>query len=133
MDPRVLLYVEDDDAALMLFETALKTADIEVQLYRVSDGEQAIKFLHGGSDGTPRPDLVVLDLNLPRKNGLDVLDEIKRDRALESIRVVVFTSSSLSADRRRSIALGAQGYITKPFTYDGFVEAVKMACAYLPA
>jgi CheY-like chemotaxis protein len=132
MAPRVLLYVEDEDAAFMLFETALKTANIEVQLYRVSDGEQAIEFLHGGSNGAPRPDLVVLDLNLPRKNGLDVLHEIKKDTELESIRVVVFTSSSLSADRRRSIALGAQDYITKPFTYDGFVEAVRMACSYLP-
>ncbi len=135
MGARVLLYVEDEDAAFSLFQTALKAAEIEVQLHRASDGEQALDFLRqtGLFLKRPRPDLVVLDLNLPRKNGLDVLSEMKGDDDLQGITVVVFTSSSLTADKRRSMALGAHDYITKPFTYDGFVEAVKMACSYLPA
>ncbi len=130
----MLLYVEDEDAAFLLFQTALKTANIEVQLHRASDGEQALAFLRrdGCFNQRPRPDLVILDLNLPRKDGLDVLSEIRRDDELGALTVVVFTSSSLSADKRRSLALGARDYITKPFTYDSFVEAVKAACSYLP-
>ncbi len=135
MGARVLLYVEDEDAAFVLFQTALQAAHIEVQLHRASDGEQALAFLHqtGSFDERPRPDLVILDLNLPRKDGLDVLSEIRRDRELQALPVVVFTSSSLSADKHKSRELGVEDYITKPFTYDNFVEAVKAACSYLPA
>lgn len=131
----MLLYVEDEDAAFVLFQTALQAAGIKVQLHRAYDGEQALAFLRrtGSFDERPRPDLVVLDLNLPRKDGLDVLSEIRRDLELQALPVVVFTSSSLSADQRKSRELGVEDYITKPFTYDGFVEAVKAACSYLPA
>jgi CheY-like chemotaxis protein len=135
MGERVLLYVEDEDAAVFLLETALREAGIQVQLYRVSDGEQALAFLRcsGAYAKAPRPDLILLDLNLPRKNGLEVLSEMQSDELLRHHNVIVFTSSSLSADRRRSLALGAQEYITKPSSFDGFVEAVKTACARLPA
>jgi DNA-binding response OmpR family regulator len=131
MQARVL-YVEDEDAAFFLFQTALKAAQIEVELHRASDGEQALDFLHRPSAKCPRPDLVVLDLNLPRKNGFDVLSEIKRDPNLQELSVVVFTSSPLSADKMKSIELGARDFITKPFSFDGFVHAVRMACSYLP-
>ncbi|MBV8863921.1 MAG: response regulator [Acidobacteriaceae bacterium] len=135
MGARVLLYVEDEDAAFVLFQRALTAENINVQLHRASDGEEALAFLRGTGFGSqrPRPDLVVLDLNLPRRDGLDVLSEIRKDGDLQALRVVIFTSSSLSADKRKSLALGAQDYITKPFTYDGFVEAVKAACSHLPA
>lgn len=135
MGDRVLLYVEDEDAAVFLLETALREAGIQVQLYRVSDGEQALAFLRGSGAyaRAPKPDLILLDLNLPRKNGLEVLSEMQGDELLRHNNVIVFTSSSLSADRRRSLALGAQEYITKPSSFDGFVEAVKTACARLPA
>ncbi len=128
-----LLYVEDEDAAFFLFQTALKTAQIEVELHRASDGEQALDYLHRPSRERPRPDLVVLDLNLPRKTGFDVLSDIKQDPTLKELLVVVFTSSPLSADKMKSIALGARDYITKPFSFDGFVHAVEMACSHLPA
>jgi len=127
-----LLYVEDEDAAFFLFQTALKTAQIEVELHRASDGEQALDFLRKPSSECPRPDLVVLDLNLPRKSGFDVLSQIKGDPALQGLLVVVFTSSPLSADKMRSLELGARDYITKPFSFDGFVHAVKTACSHLP-
>jgi DNA-binding response OmpR family regulator len=130
MQARVL-YIEDEDAAFFLFQTALKTAHIEVELHRATDGDQALDFLRRPSGDCPRPDLVVLDLNLPRRNGFDVLSEIKRDPALQELLVVVFTSSPLSADKTKSIELGACDYITKPFGFDGFVDAVKMACAHL--
>src|SRR5579875_3335013 len=133
MSKRVLLYVEDEDAAVFLLETALKEARIQVDLYRVSDGEQAIAFLKHTSpyEWAPRPDLVLLDLNLPRKNGLEVLAEMKKNRGLADIATVVFTSSALQSDRKKSLALGAQNYITKPSTFDGFIEAVRSACSPL--
>ncbi len=110
MTNRVLLYVEDEDAAAFLFETALKEAAISVELYRVSDGEEALSFLRGqGSYAkASTPDLIVLDLNLPRKNGLEVLAELKKNGKLSTIPVVVFTSSSLSSDKQKSWALGAR-------------------------
>ncbi|MBV8068305.1 MAG: response regulator [Acidobacteriaceae bacterium] len=134
MPNKVLLYVEDEDAAVFLLETALQEAQIPVQLYRVSDGEQALAFLQkaGAYSKAPRPDLILLDLNLPRMNGLEVLSEMQSHGDLRSIGVVVFTSSSLAADRRRSLSLGAREYITKPSSFDGFVQAVRTACSQLP-
>jgi DNA-binding response OmpR family regulator len=133
MNQRVLLYVEDEDAAVFLLETALKEAEIDVVLYRVADGDEAMEFLKktGSYRDVPRPDLVLLDLNLPRRTGLEVLSEIKASADLRTLSVVVFTSSSLAVDRRKSMALGAQEYITKPASFDGFVAAVKNACSHL--
>jgi CheY-like chemotaxis protein len=133
MDERVLLYVEDEDAAVFLLETALKEAHIPVHLYRVTDGEQALAFLRklGQYADAPRPDLILLDLNLPRKGGLEVLAEMQGNEDLRSLSVVVFTSSSLPSDRRKSMALGAQNYITKPSSFDGFVDAIKNACSFM--
>jgi CheY-like chemotaxis protein len=135
MDERVLLYVEDEDAAVFLLETALKEVGIQLKLYRVSDGEQALAFLRGAGayEKAPRPDLILLDLNLPRKNGLEVLSEMQNDPRLRDIVVIVFTSSALSSDRRKSLALGAREYITKPSSFDGFVQAVKNACSLFPS
>ena len=135
MGAPVMLYVEDEDAAVFLLETALKEMKIEVELYRVSNGEEALAFLNrsGAYRDAPRPGLVLLDLNLPRKGGLEVLSEIQGNETLRHLSVVVFTSSSLAIDRKKSLALGAQQYITKPSSFDGFLTAVKTACAYLPA
>jgi len=133
MNQRVLLYVEDEDAAVFLLETALKEAEIDVRLYRVADGDEAIAFLKktGSYRDMPRPDLVLLDLNLPRRTGLEVLSEMRDSDDLRSLAVVVFTSSSLAIDKRKSLALGAQEYITKPASFDGFVAAVKTACSHI--
>jgi len=133
MNHPVLLYVEDEDAAVFLLETAIKEAAIDVALYRVADGEEALAFLRKSGEylEMPRPDMVLLDLNLPRKNGLEVLSEMKESQELRSLPVVVFTSSSLAIDKRKSLALGAQEYITKPASFDGFVAAVKTACSHL--
>jgi two-component system, chemotaxis family, response regulator Rcp1 len=131
----VMLYVEDEDAAVFLLETALKEMKIDVELYRVSNGEDALAFLNrsGAYRDAPRPELILLDLNLPRKGGLEVLSEIQGNEALRGLSVVVFTSSSLATDRKKSLALGAQEYITKPSSFDGFLTALKAVCAYLPA
>ncbi len=135
MGVRVVLYVEDEDAAVFLLETALKEAKIDLELHRVSNGEDALAFLNrtGVYRDAPRPDLVLLDLNLPRKSGLEVLSDIHMSEALRNLSVVVFTSSSLAADRRKSLALGAQEYITKPSSFDGFLTAIRTVCNHLPA
>jgi chemotaxis family two-component system response regulator Rcp1 len=108
---------------------------MDVELYRVSNGDDALAFLNrtGVYRNAPRPDLVLLDLNLPRKGGLEVLAEIQGNEALGDLSVIVFTSSSLATDRKKSLALGAQEYITKPSSFDGFLTAIKTVCAYLPA
>jgi CheY-like chemotaxis protein len=130
-----MLYVEDEDAAVFLLETALKEMKIDVELRRVSNGEDALAFLNqsGPYRDAPRPDLVLLDLNLPRKGGLEVLAELQSKETLRDLAVIVFSSSSLATDRKKSLALGAQEYITKPSSFDGFLTAVKTVCAYLPA
>jgi CheY-like chemotaxis protein len=131
MTEPVLLYVEDEDAAVFLLETALKEANIDVQLFRVADGEQALGFLNrtGTYQKAPRPDMVLLDLNLPRLTGLQVLQELQVDRQLSTIPVKVFTSSRLPADRRNALALGAKDFIIKPTDLDSFMETVRDACA----
>lgn len=131
MADRILLYAEDEDAAVFLFEATLQDLGSDIKLCRVADGEQAIAFLRksGAYLDAPTPDLVILDLNLPKLSGLQVLTAIQGDEALRSIPVVIFTSSSLSADRRRSLALGAKEFIVKPPSLDGFIEIVKNACS----
>ncbi len=130
MNEQVLLYAEDEDAAVFLMEMALKEAKIAVTLHRVSDGEEALAYLHnmGAYARAPKPNLVFLDLNLPRKSGHEVLSAIREDDQLRAMPVVVFTSSSAISDRRKSMALGAQMHITKPSSFDGFVEAIRGAC-----
>jgi CheY-like chemotaxis protein len=130
MNEHVLLYAEDEDAAVFLLEMALKEANIAITLHRVSDGEEALAFLHhhGAYIRAPKPDMVLLDLNLPRKSGHEVLSAIREDNELRSMPVVIFTSSSAVSDRRKSLALGAQMHITKPSSFDGFVDAIREAC-----
>jgi chemotaxis family two-component system response regulator Rcp1 len=130
MSGHVVLYAEDEDAAVFLMEMALKEARITVTLHRVSDGEEALAFLHnrGAYDRAPRPHMVLLDLNLPRKSGHEVLSSIREHESLREVPVVIFTSSSAPSDRRKSLALGAQMHITKPSSFDGFVEAIREAC-----
>lgn len=133
MDKKVLLYVEDDDGAAFLFEAALREAGINTRIYRASDGEQALAFLRrvGAYAHVPGPDLVLLDLNLPRKSGFEVLAEVQRTESLQGIPIVVFSSSSLMSDRNQSLALGAKRYITKPSTFEGLVESLKSACSLM--
>lgn len=125
-----LLYVEDEDGAAFLFETAVQECGLDVQLFRVSDGEQAYAFLtHAGSYAkAPRPALIMLDLNLPRLNGFELLVRLRENPELSSLPVVVFTSSSLAADKARSFALGAKDFITKPSDLDSFFSAVQTTC-----
>ncbi len=125
--PIEVLLVEDSLGDVRLTQEAFKDAKIHVNLQVVSDGAQAMTFLlrQGEHSRAPRPDLILLDLNLPRKNGREVLEEIKADAKLKTIPVVVLTTSAAEEDILRSYQLHANCYITKPVGLDGFLKVVR--------
>jgi two-component system, chemotaxis family, response regulator Rcp1 len=130
MASRVLLSVEDSDAEYYIIKMAIKEVAIPVQLCRVSDGEQGLWFLQKthGYEIAPRPDLILLNVNLPKKNGFEILAEIQASESLRSIPVIIFTSASLATERKKALALGAEDYISKPRTLDGLIDALKSVC-----
>ena len=121
-----VLLVEDSPGDVRLTREAIKDAKVHVKLHVVSDGAQAMAFLarDGEYAGVPRPDLILLDLNLPKKDGREVLDEIKKSPTLKSIPVVILTTSSSEVDVMRSYMLHANCYITKPVGLEGFLKVV---------
>jgi CheY-like chemotaxis protein len=127
MAARSFLYVEDDDASFVLVQIVLGEADPEIRLARACDGEQALAMLqnHSPYEAEPRPDLILLDMNLPKKNGLEVLQVLKKDESLRLIPVIMFTTSGSGRDREASLNLGAQEYVRKPRTLELLIEAVQ--------
>jgi len=125
--PIEILLVEDNPADIRLTEEALREGKVKNNLHVARDGVEALEFLRrqGKFKDAPRPDLVLLDLNLPRKDGREVLGEIKADEALRSLPVVVLTTSSSDADILKSYSLYANCYITKPVDLEQFVKVVK--------
>jgi chemotaxis family two-component system response regulator Rcp1 len=125
--PIQVLLVEDSPGDIRLTQEALKDAKIHINLHVVRDGEQAMSFLmrEGEHANAPRPDLILLDLNLPKKDGREVLQEIKESPTLKIIPVVILTTSAAEADILRSYLLHANCYITKPVSLDGFLTVVK--------
>jgi chemotaxis family two-component system response regulator Rcp1 len=130
MARRVLLSVEDNDADYYIIRMAVRETRFAITMCRVSDGDQALAFLRKckGYETSPRPDLILLDLNLPKKNGLEVLFEFRASESLRSIPVIMLTSSTLAIDRDSALALGAQDFISKPGTLDGLVNVVSSVC-----
>lgn len=126
-DPIQILLVEDSAEDVELTTEALLEAKVANTLHVVRNGEQAMDFLHRrtGFEDRPRPDLVLLDLNLPRKDGREVLEEMKHDRVLRTIPVVVLTTSSAEADVLRSYELHANSYVTKPVDFDQFMRVIQ--------
>src|SRR6202522_451784 len=123
----VILLVEDSLGDVRLTREAFKDAKVHINLHVAPDGAEAMAFLkrEGEHANVPRPDLILLDLNLPKKDGREVLAEIKESPALKSIPVVILTTSSSEADILRSYLLHANCYITKPVGLDGFLKVVK--------
>lgn len=122
-----ILLVEDNPADVDLTQETLAYAKIRNRLHVVSNGEEALAFLRreGRYSDVIRPDLILLDLNLPRKDGREVLEELKADPDLRSIPVVVLTSSDAEKDVVRSYDLGANCYVTKPVDLDQFSNVVR--------
>ena len=122
-----ILLVEDSPADVLIAREALSDSKILNTLHVAEDGMEAMDFLYqrGKFASAPRPDLILLDLNLPRKNGREVLAEIKADDALKYIPVVVMTTSNAEEDVLRSYNLHANCYVVKPIEFENFVRAVK--------
>jgi len=125
--PIEILLVEDNPADVRLTQEALKEGKVRNNLFVARDGVEAIEFLRreGPHANATKPDLILLDLNLPRKDGREVLAEIKNDDSLRSIPVVVLTTSSAEADILKSYNLHANCYITKPVDLEQFVQVIK--------
>jgi chemotaxis family two-component system response regulator Rcp1 len=126
-EPIEILLVEDSPGDVRLTREAFKDAKVHISLHVASDGTEAMAFLRREGDyaNVPRPDLILLDLNLPKKDGREVLGEIKESTTLKSIPVVVLTTSASEADILRSYNLHANCYITKPVGLNGFLDVVK--------
>jgi CheY-like chemotaxis protein len=130
-----LLHVEDEDGSACLFRAALDEAGIDVSVYRVSDGEQALAFLNqaGVYRSARRPELVVLDLNMPKMDGWAVLTKIGGEEQFKDVPIVVLSTSRQAEDQARALALGARRYFVKPGDFIDLVRAVELICAdFLP-
>lgn len=123
---RIILLVEDNEGDIVLITDAFEEASIDVTLKIVRNGQDALNFLmkKNGFEQEPRPDLIILDVNLPRLNGHEVLKAIKDDLDLRRIPVVMLTTSSSPSDINRSYQNHVNCYITKPVDVDDFIKAV---------
>ena len=125
--PIEVLLVEDNPGDVRLTREALREGKIRNNLHVARDGVEALAFLRreGEHAGAPRPDVILLDLNLPRKDGREVLMEVKSDASLRQIPVVILTSSQAEEDICRAYDLHANCYISKPVDLDQFIKVVK--------
>ncbi len=125
--PIEILLVEDSEPDVRLTKEAFRDAKIRNRLWAVEDGVEAMDFLYqrGAHADVPRPDLILLDLNLPRKDGREVLREIKTDGSLKRIPVVILTTSKNEEDVLKTYNLHANCYITKPVEFNQFIKVVQ--------
>lgn len=131
--PLVILLVEDDIADQKLIKTSLRSEKIANELYSVQTGEEGLDFLYrrgNYSNGTPRPDLILLDLNMPGMGGKEFLRQIKEEERLKQIPVVILTTSEAENDIIDSYKLQASGYVRKPVTIEEFKKAMKQLKEY---
>ncbi|MHC4216191.1 MAG: response regulator [Planctomycetota bacterium] len=124
-----ILLVEDDDDDVRLTQRALEKGQITNPLYVVKDGDEAIEFLeHQGRytnpEDAPKPGIILLDLNMPRMNGKEVLKQIKKNESLRQIPVIILTTSELNSDIIQCYEEGANTFITKPVEFGDFLDAV---------
>lgn len=125
-----ILIAEDDEEDRMLVEEAMNESHLINPLFFAGDGEEVMDFLYNRGKYTdktkyPTPGLILLDLNMPKKDGREVLSEIRQDPNLKKIPIVVLTTSKAEEDILRTYNLGVNSYITKPVTFDGLVEIVR--------
>ena len=128
--PIKVLIVEDNPGDVELAKEALRETSLTLDLHVAEDGAEALEFLRQESSDAPRPDLVLLDLNMPKKSGHEVLDEMKGDPDLRLTPVVVFTSSSSREDIEAAYDRYANCYITKPGDLDDLVDVVRAIEAF---
>lgn len=133
--PIAILFAEDDDDDALLTEKALREHHLLNAIYRVRDGEEVLAYLlhegkYANTELFPKPALILLDLNMPKMNGAEVLAEIKKHPELRRIPVTVLTTSSSKEDILRLYDLGANSFITKPVDLKGFIDVVKNMSTY---
>lgn len=133
-DPIVILMADDDDDDFLLTEKALRQSKLLNTLIRVKDGEELLDYLHNRGDyadtTNARPGVILLDLNMPRKDGREALKEIKSNPDLNDIPVVVFTTSKAEEDIYRSYQLGVNSFITKPVTFENLIHVMQTLGKY---
>ena len=126
--PITILVADDDPDDRLLILDAMRESHPQNEVFFVEDGEELLEYLRLENryvGGAPRPKLILLDLNMPRKDGREVLREIKADPELRRIPVVIFTTSSTDQDIYNSYDLGANSFITKPVTFDGLIRVIR--------
>lgn len=130
--PMEILLIEDNEDDILLEQEALADAKLVNLMHVVRDGEEALAFLRreGKYRGAQTPGLILLDINMPRKNGFEVLNEIKKDPALMHIPVVMLTTSDSESDIVKSYATGACSFITKPMNFEKFRDVVNQFAIY---
>lgn len=132
-DPIVILMADDDDDDYLLTKKALKESKLLNTLIRVADGEELLDYLNARGKyekDAVRPGVILLDLNMPRKDGREALREIKSDPKLQNIPIVIFTTSKAEEDVYRSYQLGSNSFITKPVTFENLISVMKTLGAY---
>jgi CheY-like chemotaxis protein len=127
-----ILLLEDEAADAYLVKVALKENKVLARLHHVLDGREGMGFLQktGDYSNAPRPDLILLDLNMPRMNGYEFLASVKSDERFKSIPIVVLTTSDVESDILRAYQLGAASYITKPTGMDQFISMIDKLSDY---
>jgi CheY-like chemotaxis protein len=125
---RPILLVEDDEVDLMSVQRALKDLNVTNRLVHARDGEEGLAVLN--DPGLQKPAIILLDINMPRMNGIEFLRAIKKDPGLKQIPVVMLTTSRAEAERFETFSLGAAGYMIKPIEYRQFVEVMRAINIY---
>ncbi|MCH8904110.1 MAG: response regulator [Bacteroidetes bacterium] len=125
---RSILLVEDDKVDALTVERAMKDLNITNKLYNVGNGEEALEFLH--DKNIENPGIILLDINMPKMNGIEFLEIIKKDEELRRIPVIILTTSKDDQDRLNSFNLSVAGYMVKPVDYLQFVEIVRTIKLY---
>jgi two-component system, response regulator len=134
-EPIVILLADDDEDDCFLVKEAFEESRISNDLHIVNDGEELMEYLQHRGDFMdkgkfPKPDLILLDLNMPRKNGKEALKEIKEDNELRKIPVVVLTTSEAEEDIVKTYDLGVNSFITKPVTFEELVDVIRTIGKY---
>lgn len=135
MPDKIILLVEDNEDDVLLTKRAFQKNNVKNELVVVSDGREALDWLfgegeHAGRDASVLPELILLDVNMPRVGGLEVLEKVRADPRTAFVPVVMLTSSKQEEDLIRSYELGANSYVRKPVAFESFVDAVRTLGVY---
>jgi CheY-like chemotaxis protein len=130
--PAEVLLVDDSDNDLELTKVGFERAKLALRLHHVANGEECMRFLRkeGKYAGVPTPDLILLDLNMPRMSGMEVMEEVTKDKRLNHLVIIVLTSSQADEDVLRSYKLRCNSYLVKPINFAGFARMIQLLSDY---